>query len=177
MRELLNEETYIVRFEGISDGYRAEFKHPEMLEKKSEDVAPYEFCDVDYTLLPMEGRHKNALYSIRLRLSAEPTDTPDEIGDTVSSAVLDLETLDEDKHILVRGWDDEENLLVRDLHFSSWWDGHNASEYEYLTIELEYLHQTRSKPDPDPEYIEDCRQSFQKQIDRFDGIAVDDTAF
>ncbi|EMA07824.1 hypothetical protein SAMN05443574_1258 [Haloarcula vallismortis] len=177
MRELLNEETYIVRFEGISDGYRAEFKHPEMLERMSEDVAPYEFCDVHYTLLPMEGRHKNALYSVRLRLSADPTDTPGEIGDTVSSAVLDLETLDEDKHILVRGWDDEENLLVRHLHFSSWWDGQDAPEYEYLTIELEYLQRTRTKPDPDPEYIEDCRQSFQEQIDRFDCLSVNDTAF
>ncbi|MDQ2074810.1 hypothetical protein RBH20_19990 [Haloarcula sp. H-GB4] len=177
MRELLNEETYIVRFEGISDGYRAEFKHPEMLEKKSEDVALYEFCDVHYTLLPMKGRHHSALYSIDLRLSAEPTDTPNEIGGTVSTAELPVEILDRDKHIKVRGRDDNGLLLVRHLHFSSWWDGHDVSEYEYLTIELEYLHQTRSEPDPDPEYIEDCRQSFQKQIDRFDGIAVDDTAF
>ncbi|GGK78520.1 hypothetical protein [Haloarcula sebkhae] len=76
-----------------------------------------------------------------------------------------------------RGWDDEENLLVRDLHFSSWWDGHDTSEYEHLTIELEYLRRTRNEPDPAPEYIEDCRQSVQKQIDRFDGVAVDDTAF
>ncbi len=177
MRELLNEKSCLETFEEIPDGYRANFYHPEMREKKSEDVAPYEFCDVHYTLLPMEGRHHSALYSIDLRLSAEPTDTPNEIGDTVSTADLPVEILDRDKHIKVRGRDDNGLLLVKDLHFSSWWDGHDASEYEYLTIELEYLHQTRSEPDPDPEYIEDCRQSFQKQIDRFDGIAVDDTAF
>ncbi|MFY4814851.1 hypothetical protein ACOJIV_19460 [Haloarcula sp. AONF1] len=125
----------------------------------------------------MEGRHKNALYSIRLRLSSEPTDTPDEIGDTVSTAELPVEILDRDTHIKVRGRDDNGLLLARHLHFASWWDGHDASEYEYLTIELEYLHQTRSESDPDPAYIEDCRRSFQEQIDRFDGIAVDDTAF
>jgi len=184
MRRLLDrEECYVRAFEDIPFAYRANLYHPEVDKKRVQDIASYEFCDIHYTLLPLEGRHTQALYAVDLILTAEPTNTADEVGDTVSTAVLDLETLDRGEHIKVRGWaDDGETLLVRHLHFSSDWDGHDAAEYEYLTVKIEYFERTRGGSDA--EIIEKKRQQFQGRIDdKNDKIAgsttlsIDDTAF
>lgn len=137
METILDARAFLLEWE-YSHGTVARFRPSE----RDQSDAQWEYCEVDYPVLPTDGRYRQARYRLVLSVSREPTDTPNEIDGAVTTAEFELDTWGlEEVYPVLFGLSDAGDRVLEYTHDRADLSGAvgDVSSYNYLQVRFEYF--------------------------------------
>lgn len=128
----------------------------------------WEYCEVAYRLLPLNGRHVNARCDLRLSVSKESSNVENEVSESSASAEFELDTWwqeDREFHFVIGVLSGNEIFehSHRRADLEATLD--DFEEYDYVQLRLDY-DEAASREQLTDRSPEDAREDFVEFMDR-----------
>jgi hypothetical protein len=137
----------------------------------------WRYCETVYTLVPLEGRHQDATYRIKVTLNPSPTGTESYVGRHESTVELPLKSeMWPDNYVHFRGEDEDGNKLLEfrcDQKVAEGYLG-DISDYETIVVQFEYQEALLEAQADQYGSLEEARNKFVDYIEhRNEGLGWD----
>jgi len=160
----LSVDAFNLEWNEWSNGYIARFRPP-----ADDSDSTWQYCELLYTLLPTDGRHQDAMYTITVRLHDEPTGTQCDVGESVTTAEFELGVSTRHSDFTeLTGYHTSGQRVIEHSHGNTevaevFGD---LTSYDYMTVRLDYQHEFLAERADAYDSIDDARDRFVEFVDR-----------
>jgi len=145
----------------------ASFMPPDYFDSNSEPE--WSYCDILYTVPPLDGRHQDAMHTLQFEFNPSPTDADSDIGKRVATLELPLQTNihpDGFVHFLALDGEGDRVLELRYDHEVAKNRLGEVSDFASVSVRLEYQNALLETQADQYESLAEARTNFVEYVTR-----------